>query len=108
LKGSDIIKIREYKKSVFDVRMMNICAWITIILTYITPYRVNEEGSILFGYPFAFYIRHPLNKSRIPLLSGSLDLLIFIIDLAIIYFAIKLLNMVLHIFKTGDMKWLEK
>jgi hypothetical protein len=112
LKGSDIIKIKDYKNLVFDVRMMNLYAWITISLTYVTPYRVDDKGFISFGYPFAFYIMHPLNESRIPLLGGSMDLLIFLIDLSIIYFAIKFLNMVFHYlisqgriyYKKGDLK----
>ena len=92
LKGSGKLNGTEYKKFVFDTKIINLCAWLTLIITYVTPYRIGDGGFILYGYPFAFFKRHPLNVSKVLLWSGSFDLLVFFIDLYLLYIVLKLLN----------------
>lgn len=88
-----------FKDLVFDVKMLNLCAWATVIISYITPYRISEDGMNLYGYPFPFIQIHPLSESRIPFLNGSIDLLMMFIDLYIIYIIIKLLNRLFNYIK---------
>jgi len=86
------LEVRKYKQFVFDTKMLNLCAWLTVTITYVTPYRIGDGGYILYGYPFAFFKKHPLNVSKVLLQRGSFDLLIFFTDLYLLYIALKFLN----------------
>ena len=93
------MKKLKYRDIVFDVKMLNVCAWLTVFIAYVTPYRISDSGKFMYGYPFAFLQIHPMSTSRIPLLGSGLDLLIFFIDLYVIYIAIKLTTRVIQAFR---------
>lgn len=69
----------------FDLKLFNLSAWMTIIIAYITPYRVEGDFKKLYGLPFSFFKTHELAQSKIPLVGNSLDLFRFLIDVIIIY-----------------------
>ncbi len=84
---------------IFDIKMLNLCAWLTVLVAYITPYRIGDSGKYMYGYPFPFIQIHPLSTSRIPLLGSGLNLLMFFIDLYAIYILIKIISSIVHRFK---------
>jgi len=96
------MKKSKYRDIVFDMKTLNICAWLTILVAYVTPYRIGESGKFMYGYPFAFLQIHPMSISRIPLLGSGLDLLMFFIDLYVIYVAIKLINRAIQAFRRPE------
>ena len=72
-----------------DIKMFNLCAWLTLVIAYVTPARIADTNTLLFGYPFSFLAVHKLSESRIPLVSNGLDILLFLINALIIYLIIK-------------------
>lgn len=57
----------------------------TIIIAYITPYRVEGDSKKLFGLPFTFFKTLELSVSRIPLIGNNFDIFWFFADVIIIY-----------------------
>ena len=69
----------------FDLNLFNLSAWMTVIIAYITPYRVGDDFKKLYGLPFAYLKTNQWIESRIPLVRNNLDLALFLIDVIIIY-----------------------
>lgn len=72
----------------FNLKFFNLSAWMTIIIAYITPYRVEGDFKKLYGLPFAFLKTNAWIESRIPLVGNNLDFGFFLIDVIIIYTAL--------------------
>ncbi len=77
----------ERRVNIFNLNLkkLNLSAWIVLLISYVAPYRVEETGRKLFGYPFAFIKFNAWNDSRVPLMSSSFDLFMFVIDILVIY-----------------------
>lgn len=78
------------KLNIFNLNLktLNLSAWLLLLISFIAPFRISENGSKLFGYPFAFMKLFEWNKSRFPIMSLSFDLIWFVVDILLIYFLI--------------------
>lgn len=71
-------------------KIFNWAAWITLIATYILPYQSTDGFATKFGYPFSFLTIYGTHINVSLLKSLSLNPLILIIDVVIVYLLIKL------------------
>jgi len=78
----------------FNIREMNICAWLVLVITYVTPYRQINSNLFIYGYPFAFFEVHTRSQSTIPLMSNLLSLLPFFLDILIVHFVLVVIRKV--------------
>lgn len=68
-----------------DKRLFNLAAWMTIILTYILPYKSRDGFATNFGWPFEFFTVYdkPINKTII--MSTLTNPLALLLDILVVY-----------------------
>ncbi len=75
----------------FNWKYFNFAAWITIILTFVLPYRENDGFATSFGYPIPFFTVYnkPIGSSII--MSTGTNIGGFLVNVLIIYLLIYLI-----------------
>lgn len=71
-----------------DLKTFNACAWIIVLITYVMPGRLDQSSRKIYGYPFSFLTYSGENGLNSPLQSFGFDILIFLIDILVLYFII--------------------
>lgn len=76
----------------FNKRIFNLSIWLSLLLAYVFPYKINDS-SIECGFPFRFWkirIGMSANPNSSLLNSTSLNLFILTINILILYLIISL------------------
>lgn len=72
-----------------DIRILNLSYWLALLTILFFPGKVLTEGAhrIEYGFPFRFFIQyhHELNGNRWFLQGVSIQLLLYFLDVAIVY-----------------------
>lgn len=76
----------------FNKKLFNWSAWIILLITYVFPYQSTDGFATKFGYPFAFLTVYKTSPGRTLLTSQSLNVLILIINILIVYFVFNFAN----------------
>lgn len=76
--------------SILDLKLLNTCAWLAVIIAYIMPFRQNGTYQI-YGYPFGFITAHKNGGSITALISNNFNLFAFTLDVLVMYIAGNLL-----------------
>ena len=74
----------------FNRKYFNVSAWITVIITFVLPYQSQSSDvfSTYFGYPLAFLTIYDNSVGKTLMTSTHTNILVFLIDIFIIYFII--------------------
>ena len=74
----------------FNRKYFNVSAWITVIITFVLPYQSQSSDgfSTYFGYPLAFLTVYDNSVGKTLMTSTHTNILVFLIDIFIIYFII--------------------
>lgn len=68
-----------------NLKTLNLSAWLTVISTYLLPYRHTDGFETSFGYPMPFISVHDVPIGRTPFSSMSVNALALIINVLIVY-----------------------
>jgi len=74
----------------FNKSIFNLSAWVTLIISYILPYKITDGFSAKFGFPCPFltiYI-HSFSSSMSMLRTAHLNVFALILDIIIVYLII--------------------
>lgn len=72
-------------------RVLNLSAWIVIVVTYVSPFRQMENGAARVGFPISFLTVYKEWRTNL-LVSFDIDLGRLILNIAIVYLVIIVLN----------------
>lgn len=74
----------------FNRKYFNVSAWITVIITLVLPYQSQSSDgfSTHFGYPLAFLTVYDNSVRKTLMTSTHTNILVFLIDIFIVYFII--------------------
>jgi hypothetical protein len=72
-------------------KVLNWSIWLTLLMTYVLPYQSQSKDgfSTNFGYPFPFFTVYKTPIQTSLLMSRTISLMPLILNITIIYFAIK-------------------
>lgn len=74
----------KFKRSFFNWSL-----WITLLSTYVLPYKSTDGLSAKYGYPFPFFTVHNTNRIGLTLLmSNTIDVVLLAADILIVYLVI--------------------
>lgn len=73
----------------FNVKLLNISAWLVVLLTYLLPTFKYEQYEVKFGYPIPFLTIYNKEIQKTLLTSFNLNLIALIFDILLIYFILK-------------------
>lgn len=73
-----------------EFKLLNISFWSVLILTLIIPNGKIDNPGMSYGFPFNFLTFYGQGYSNLLIKSISINILIMIIDVIIIYLVIKL------------------
>lgn len=72
-------------------KILNVSAWIVVLLTYLLPTFNYQKNELKFGYPIPFLTIHNKEIQRTLLTSFNLNLVILTIDIVAVYFIVNLI-----------------
>lgn len=73
-------------KERINFKILNQAAWISLLLTFITPYELNSSGFKTWGYPVKYFTTYKFPQDSSTLLfSTSTNLLGLISNILVIY-----------------------
>ena len=76
-------------KERINFKILNQAAWISLLLTFITPYELNSSGFKTWGYPVKYFTTYEFPQDSTTLLSStSTSILGLISNILIIYIII--------------------
>ncbi|WP_415321589.1 hypothetical protein [Clostridium perfringens] len=76
-------------KEIINFKILNQAAWISLLLTFITPYELNSSGFKTWGYPVKYFTTYEFPQdSNTLLFSTSTNLLGLISNILVIYILI--------------------
>ncbi|HAT4246061.1 TPA: hypothetical protein I9059_001223 [Clostridium perfringens] len=76
-------------KERINFKILNQAAWISLLLTFITPYELNSSGFKTWGYPVKYFTTYEFPQdSNTLLFSTSTNLLGLILNILVIYILI--------------------
>ncbi|XZK31056.1 hypothetical protein ACSXCN_05940 [Clostridium perfringens] len=76
-------------KERINFKILNQAAWISLLLTFITPYELDSSGFKNWGYPIKYFTTYEFPQdSNTLLFSTSINLLGLISNILIIYILI--------------------
>lgn len=58
-------------KGRFNLRIFNLSAWLTVLLTFITPYELNSSGFKTWGFPFKYFTTYDFSQGGNTLLFST-------------------------------------
>ncbi|MDZ5253590.1 hypothetical protein [Clostridium sp. LIBA-8841] len=58
-------------KEKINLKILNLAAWITIILTFITPFELNSGGFKTWGFPFKYFTTYDFPQDSNTLLFST-------------------------------------
>lgn len=85
------------KKSRISMKVLNQSAWLLLLMTYVLPYRVTDGFETRYGYPFAFLSTYGNEVGLTPIMSTSVNGMILLVDIVLIYYGVTLLMKVARI-----------
>ncbi|MCH1962413.1 hypothetical protein MCG45_05940 [Clostridium perfringens] len=76
-------------KERINFKILNQAAWISLLLTFITPYELDSSGFKTWGYPIKYFTTYEFPQDSTTLLSStSTSILGLISNILIIYIII--------------------
>lgn len=76
-------------KERINFKILNQAAWISLLLTFITPYELDSSGFKTWGYPIKYFTTYAFPQDSTTLLSStSTSILGLISNILIIYIII--------------------
>ncbi|BDU91685.1 hypothetical protein [Clostridium perfringens] len=76
-------------KERINFKILNQAAWISLLLTFITPYKLSPSGFKTWGYPVKYFTTYEFPQDSTTLLSStSTNLLGLISNILVIYIII--------------------
>ncbi|MDK0710304.1 hypothetical protein P5E62_13925 [Clostridium perfringens] len=78
-------------KERINFKILNQAAWLSLVLTFITPYELDSSGFKTWGYPVKYFTTYEFPQdSNTLLFSTSTNLLGLISNILIIYIVINI------------------
>lgn len=78
-------------KERINFKILNQAAWLSLILTFITPYELDSSGFKTWGYPVKYFTTYEFPQDSTTLLSStSTSILGLISNILIIYIVINI------------------
>lgn len=68
-------------------KLINLSAWLVVILSYVLPFERDDFIGIHAGFPLSFMTIYEIEGQRNLLSAYRLDLLVFLLDVVLIYAA---------------------
>ncbi|EHK2441518.1 hypothetical protein P3F01_01285 [Clostridium perfringens] len=76
-------------KGKINFKILNQAAWLSLVLTFITPYELSSSGFKTWGYPIKYFTTYEFPQDSTTLLSStSTSILGLISNILIIYIII--------------------
>lgn len=76
-------------KERINLRVLNLAAWLTVLLTFITPFELNSGGFKTWGLPFKYFTTYEFpQESNTLLFSTSISISGLFLNIVIIYLVI--------------------
>lgn len=76
-------------KERINLRVLNLAAWLTVLLTFITPFELNSGGFKTWGFPFKYFTTYEFpQESNTLLFSTSISISGLLFNVVIIYLVI--------------------
>lgn len=76
-------------KERINLRVLNLAAWLTVLLTFITPFELNSSGFKTWGFPFKYFTTYEFpQESNTLLFSTSISISGLFFNVVIIYLVI--------------------
>ncbi|MDZ4993414.1 hypothetical protein GNF80_10605 [Clostridium perfringens] len=76
-------------KERINLRVLNLAAWLTVLLTFITPFELNSGGFKTWGFPFKYFTTYEFpQESNTLLFSTSINISYLFSNIVIIYLVI--------------------
>ena len=78
-------------KERINFKILNQAAWLSLVLTFITPYELDSSGFKTWGYPVKYFTAYEFPQDSTTLLSStSTSILGLISNILIIYIVINI------------------
>ncbi|WP_283719185.1 hypothetical protein [Clostridium perfringens] len=78
-------------KERINFKILNQAAWLSLVLTFITPYELDSSGFKTWGYPIKYFTTYEFPQDSTTLLSStSTSILGLISNILIIYIVINI------------------
>ncbi|EOU1465439.1 hypothetical protein [Clostridium perfringens] len=78
-------------KERINFKILNQAAWLSLVLTFITPYELSSSGFKTWGYPVKYFTTYEFPQDSTTLLSStSTSILGLISNILIIYIVINI------------------
>ncbi|EGT0014880.1 hypothetical protein [Clostridium perfringens] len=78
-------------KERINFKILNQAAWLSLVLTFITPYELDSSGFKTWGYPVKYFTTYEFPQDSTTLLSStSTSILGLISNILIIYIVINI------------------
>lgn len=78
-------------KERINFKILNQAAWLSLVLTFITPYELDSSGFKTWGYPVKYFTTYEFPQDSTTLLSStSTSILRLISNILIIYIVINI------------------
>lgn len=69
-----------------NLKVLNLAAWLTILLTFITPYELSSGGFKTWGFPFKYFTTYDFPQDGNTLLfSTSTNISVLFSNIVVIY-----------------------
>ena len=76
-------------KKRINLRVLNLASWLTVLLTFITPFELNSGGFKTWGFPFKYFTTYEFpQESNTLLFSTSISISGLFFNIVIIYLVI--------------------
>ncbi|WP_046213758.1 hypothetical protein [Paenibacillus wulumuqiensis] len=66
-------------------KLINLSAWLVVILSYVLPFEQDGHIGIHVGFPLSFMTIYEIDGQRNLLSAYRMDLLVFLLDAALLY-----------------------
>ncbi|WP_458120352.1 hypothetical protein [Paenibacillus sp. Z6-24] len=66
-------------------KLINLSAWLVVILSYVLPFEPGDNIGIQIGFPLSFMTIYEIEGQRNLLSAYRMDLLAFLLDAALLY-----------------------
>ncbi|MDZ5253949.1 hypothetical protein [Clostridium sp. LIBA-8841] len=91
--------MKKMLSKVFSLKLLNLSAWLTVILTIISRAGVNFEGYRTFGFPYKYItlVHSGSDFKSSLLLSCHINLFAFLINIITMYILVLIVEIVIKI-----------
>lgn len=91
--------MKKILNKVFSLKILNLAAWLTVILTIISKIGVNSEGNRTFGFPYKYItlVHGGSDFKNSILLSCHINLFSFIANIISMYMLVLIIEIVIMI-----------